>query len=99
MADKTSLKELKGTTDELLNRLHAAGITSVEELIAYYAATKDDPLILTGALNINHNELAKLIKQAQKALPKEILEELTRPLPAGEMPFGALDPDLLNNKQ
>lgn len=98
MADKTSLKKLKDITDELLTRMHSAGITSVEELIAYYAATKDDPLILTGALNIDNNKLAKIIKQAQKALPKKTLEELTEPLPAGEMPFGALNPDLLNKK-
>lgn len=98
MADKTSLKQIEGVTSGLLVRLNSLNITYAEELFAYYTAVKDEPSVLSNALNISKTELEKIIKQVGKILPKELLKELAKPLLVDEMEFGALDPDLLDNK-
>ena len=98
MADKISLEQLEGVTSELRDRLNSLNITCVEELVAYHTAVKDDPSTLSDALGISEEKLRKIIDQAEKKLPKELLKELISPLPVDEMNYGSHDPNLLTDE-
>ena len=84
----TSIENLPIDPD-ILQKIMALNVNSIEALLSLFTALGDDPEVLLGTLGIDKEQLKSITETIKASLPAEVFERLSKKPPVKEMPLGA----------
>jgi hypothetical protein len=88
---ETSLHNIPGWTDALIERLQSVWITNAEQVLAL-SATPNGICSLASQLEVTEDEAAALVDSIRNRLAPDEVNELTSPVDTSDFGRGALNP-------